>query len=127
MIILSNDPSYFIYYSVVTYEKNGDPSKTDIVKRNGSLERILFSGFAIGVILIPVDTRGIESPGWAGAAAGRADGQGAGVRHTRNGAVVTVPAFEAGRRKSLARVHPIIFGQGADVVLLRLLNLVVAG
>lgn len=100
----------FFFIIHFTYEKNGDPSKTDIVERNGSLERILFSGFAIGIILIPVDTRGIESPGWAGAAAGRADGQSAGVRHTRNGTVVTVPAFEAGRRKSLARVHPVIFG-----------------
>jgi hypothetical protein len=39
-----------------TYKKNGYPGETDVVEGNCSLERVIGRGFALGVVLVPVDT-----------------------------------------------------------------------
>ena len=97
-----------------TYEEDGDPSQTDIIKRDGSLERVLFTGPAISVVLIPIDARAVDGE------TVQPDG------YTRHDAVVAEAPVRFGRRQRTASVHPAVLGQRADVVLLRLLHFVVA-
>ena len=86
--------------SNVTYKKNGYPSETYIVKRNCSLERVVWRSFALSVVLVPVDT---------GLVCCWVDG-------TRNGTVVTHHALFYVMRKIGALVHAVVFRFGADVV-----------
>ena len=39
--------------------EDGDPSQADVVKGNCSLEGVLITGVTNGVILVPVDARGV--------------------------------------------------------------------
>lgn len=98
-----------------THEEDGDPGEADVVERDGALERVLLAGPAVRVVLVPVDARAVDGQ------AVRPDGQ------ARHDAVVAVAALVLGRRQRRARVHAVVLGQRADVVLLRLLHLVVAG
>lgn len=39
-------------------KKNGNPRKTNVVKGDCTLKRILIAGPAVGVVLVPIDTVG---------------------------------------------------------------------
>ena len=41
--------------SIVSYQKNGDPSQANVVKGYGPAERVDLSGRALRVVLVPVD------------------------------------------------------------------------
>jgi len=86
--------------SDVTYKKNGYPSETYIVKRNCSLERVVWRSFALRVVLVPVDT---------GLICRCVDG-------TRDGTVVTHHVLFYEVRQIGALVHAVVFRLGADVV-----------
>lgn len=101
-----------------THEENGDPGQADVVEGDGPLEGVLLPRLAMGVVLIPVDA-GIYA---VAAVLARHD-----VENARSGALVAVPALELARREGAARVHAAVLGKGADVILVRLLNFVVAG
>lgn len=97
-----------------TYEEDGDPGQADIIKGDGSLERVLFTGPAISVVLIPIDARAVDGE------AVHPDG------YPGDDAVVAEAPVPFGRRQRTASVHPAVLGQRADVVLLRLLHFVIA-
>jgi hypothetical protein len=86
--------------SDVTYKKNGYPSETYVVKRNCSLERVIWRSFALSVVLVPVDT---------GLVCRCVDG-------TRDGTVVTHHALIHVVRQIGALVHAVVFRLGADVI-----------
>jgi len=86
--------------SDITYKKNGYPSETYIVKRNCSLERVVWRSFALSVVLVPVDTGLVRRC----------------VGGTRNGTVVTHHALFYVVRQVGALVHAVVFRLGADVV-----------
>ena len=83
---------------VKTYEENGNPSQTDVIKGDGSLERILFTGPAISVVLIPIDARAVNGETvhahW----------------YARHDAVVAITPVPFGRRQRSASVHTAVFG-----------------
>ena len=47
-----------------THQEYGNPGQADIVERHGSLKRVLVARPALGVVLVPVDTRAVCGQVW---------------------------------------------------------------
>ncbi len=100
----------------MTHQKDGDPGQADVVERNGALEGILLAGTTVRIVLVPVDARSVVE-----------EGRRQVPRHAGHSAIVAHVALVLHVGKRRADVHAAVFGQRADVVLLRFLHLVVAG
>ena len=99
--IAKNDTRTFqCQVSVATYKKNGYPGETYIVKRNCSLERVVWWSFALCVVLMPVDAGLIRRC----------------VGGTSYGTVVTHHALFYVVRQIGALVHTAVLWLGTDIV-----------
>jgi len=81
-----------------TYNEYGHPGQADVVERYGALERVLALRLALGVVIVPVDTRPV--------------GKGHGGRGIAYQSVVS----SRGRQVE-TRMHPVVFVFRTNVIL----------